>query len=239
MATVDFGQVTPNSHKYREQQNQIQVQQGQQNQILVQQQNRKAELLTPVITGKNLVQTKKPLTQRIVEMFVGDDTDSLGGYIATEIVVPAIKNMLLDIAEGALLGGGRGFQPRRYFGKRDKGYDYSYPYRSQYSYESRDSRRSTRREDYDDRYSNKGADYRAIVVLDGPDSRIQAQEIVDRLRELIEIYNQASIADLYRMVGVPSAYTDNNWGWTNPNDIGMRKVSTGWLIDVAEAEYLE
>ena len=63
--------------------------------------------------------------------------------------------------------------------------------------------------------------------------------MVNRLRERIDEYEQATVADLFDLIDVSSNYVDNNWGWADPHDIGIRRVSSGYLIDVAEARHLD
>ena len=223
MAQVSLEDIKPNSNAYRTQQKE---KDGTKNPI------------SPVVKRENIVSTKKPLSQKAAELFFGDDVDSLGGYVVREIVVPSLKNTFLDVMESIFMGGTRRNRGRGY-GYSDGGYDYGYPYRTRSVYGGRDSSRrdSYRDRDRDDRYEerDKRVDYRNIVVR----YREDAEEIIDRMREAIDLYNQVSIAELYRLVDLPSAYTDNNWGWTDPRDIGIKRVSSGYLIDVAEARYLE
>ena len=58
------------------------------------------------------------------------------------------------------------------------------------------------------------------------------------MRRRIEEFDQVSVADMLDLMEMTGKYTDNNWGWTNPNDIGIRRVNNGYLIDVAEAKWL-
>ena len=50
---------------------------------------------------------------------------------------------------------------------------------------------------------------------------------------------QKALKSLLDLVDVPGRYTDNNWGWDDDRDIGIRRVSSGYLIDVAEPKYLD
>jgi hypothetical protein len=59
------------------------------------------------------------------------------------------------------------------------------------------------------------------------------------MRFRIGEYGQVSIAEMLDFMEITSNFNDNNWGWTRPNDIGIRRLNNGWLIDVAEAEPLE
>jgi hypothetical protein len=41
------------------------------------------------------------------------------------------------------------------------------------------------------------------------------------------------------LMEISGKYTDNNWGWTNKGEIGLKRVNNGYLIDVAEAILLD
>lgn len=228
MAEVNMDELLPNTREYRTKM------------ATAEEKKPTKEAVKPVVKSENIVTLKKPWYQRATELFIGDDPDSLGSYIVHEIVVPSIQNTILDVLESTFLGMSR--RDRRYDSGR--GYDYSYPYRSTSSSPrapigglrrndyGRDRDRD-RRDDY--RPTNNKVDYKSIRLR----YRADAEEVVTRMRELMDLYNQVTVADLLKLVGQPSSYTDNNWGWTDPRDIGIRRVSDGYLIDVAEAQYLE
>ena len=71
-------------------------------------------------------------------------------------------------------------------------------------------------------------DYKDIIVEDRGD----AEDIVDRMQDLIDRNGKASIADLLDLVNLPSNFSDVDWGWTNPKSISYRRVRDGYKIDV-------
>lgn len=58
------------------------------------------------------------------------------------------------------------------------------------------------------------------------------------MRDYIREYDSVSVARLLDLFDLPGKYTDNNYGWTRPEDICVKRVREGYLIDVPEAEYL-
>lgn len=143
-----------------------------------------------------------------------------------EILIPGIKDGIMDFLGVAFYNDAR--KNRNRYGGGSY-YNYGGSYRSS---SNRDYRSYDRRDDYYPK--NKKMDYRNIVL----NERRDAEEICANLRGRIEQTGQASLGDLYDLIDVSSDFTDDNWGWTDPRDIGVRKVSNGWLIDIAEVRPL-
>ena len=78
-------------------------------------------------------------------------------------------------------------------------------------------------------------DFRNIVLR----QRDDAERLIEEMRRRIRNNDSASVADLLDLIDIPGRYTDNNWGWDDERDIGIRRVSSGYLIDVAEPKYLD
>lgn len=81
------------------------------------------------------------------------------------------------------------------------------------------SRRARARHDFDE------------IVLT---SRAEAEDVIDRLFDLVGKYDTASVADLYELVGFDSAHTDYKWGWTDLRGAGVAKVREGYLLDLPD-----
>lgn len=183
--------------------------------------------LSPVVNKGSVVKKKKTLGDKFAETFLSDDISDVKRSVKFDIIIPTIKNTILNLMETAFFGIGSG---RSYDGPRT---NYGGAYYGSSNYGRR--KMSDSRFGYSNRDYNDKKDYRNIVLK----YRGDAEEVVRRLRERIEIYDRATVADLLDLIDVSSSYTDNNWGWENPNDIGLRRVSDGYLIDVAEARHLD
>lgn len=213
---IDTSTIKPNSFKYREEQ--------------AEKQREEREKIEPVIKKGGVVSTKKPLSQKFAETFMQEDTDDIKSYILMDLIIPGVKNAVLDVIEMAFFGSISG-KRRGHDRRRDDRTDY----RSYYDSSSRSGRRERERDrDRRSRRDDK-LDYRNIVLL----YRDDAEKVIDELHKKIRKYGSASIAELFDLMGEPSNYNDNNWGWKDERDIGIRRVSRGYLIDVAEAEYLD
>jgi hypothetical protein len=61
-------------------------------------------------------------------------------------------------------------------------------------------------------------------------TRAEAEGIITKMFEVLEKYHVVTVADLYRMVGVTSEYTDNKWGWNNLDSADVKRVRDGVLL---------
>lgn len=186
----------------------------------------------PVVNKSDIVSTHKSLGEKFADTFMNETVDDVKSWLIADVVVPGIKNTILDMLGMMFFGGGD--YSRR---DRSRGYDRErVSYNSYYSSGRRESRSSRDRRDRDDGPRRDGKiDYRNIIFRD----RRSAEALVDELHRRIEVYEQVSIAEMFDLMEITGKYTDNNWGWTRKSDIGIRRVSNGYLIDVAEAEALE
>lgn len=184
--------------------------------------------LAPVVTSDKLAKKK---SGKIFGFIDRDDLSDMIDDFFFDVLIPEVKDGFLDMVSVIIRADGyRGRSGKRRDRDR-KSYDKMY--RSS-SYRGRDDRDSDRRERRRDDRDRDREDYSDIVLT----YRKDAEKIVDKLHELIEETGEASIADLYQLVDITSKYTDENWGWTRTGDIGIRKVSGGFLIDVSEPRYL-
>lgn len=214
MAEVNIDDLKPNSNKYKSQQSE----------------REKKDKLKSVVDKSSVVSTRKPIGKKIVDTFVTEDSNDIKSWLIMDVIIPGIKNTVLDMLQMAFFGEitSRG-RSSRYDSRSRTNYS------SYYGGSSR-SRNSRSRYDERDRYErDEKLDYSNIILR----NRGDAERVIEELRNRIRDCNAASIADLFDLLDLSSKYTDNNWGWTDERDIGIRRVSSGFLIDVAEPRYLD
>lgn len=170
-----------------------------------------------VISGTATVK-KKGIFSKLTSLFVPEDTESVGGYILVDIVVPLIKKAVSDTVDALLYPGGGG---------RSRSYDYG----SKVSYR-RFSDESSLRPRKAETSKRMGYNYAEVRV----DTRGEAEAVISSLEELISVYGMASVADLYDLVDVDGSYTDNNYGWTDIRTaIPIRIRDGGYVIKLPRA----
>lgn len=167
-----------------------------------------------VVSG-SVKSKKKNGLQKITNVFVPEDVDDVKSYIFEDIVVPAVKDIILDAVRAFLgvNGTSRGrsstsskISYRKYYDDRDR--RDSAPARTRTGY------------DYDD------------IILE---TRGEAEDVLERMEELIDMYQLVSVADFYDLVGVSGNYTDNKYGWTNVRNASVVRVRDGYMIKLPKA----
>lgn len=158
---------------------------------------------------------KESYLKKKAKSFVSDDTKNVGDYIMDDILIPALKKVISDMVKEAVDTTlyGRGGGPRRSNSEKVS-------YRSFYDKDRKESRESGRST------SRSRVAYEEVVVA----TRDEADAVLQRLDELIDMYGIVSIADLYDLVGVQGRYTDNKYGWTNVRNAEAVRVRDGYEI---------
>lgn len=155
---------------------------------------------------------KKSEVKKLTDVFISEDICNVKSYIWNDIIVPIVKKAISETVD-VILYGESGNSKKKSPASRVS-------YRSYY--EDRDDNRrraygSIRKSNYD---------YNDIVL----ENRGDAEEVLIKLDELIDVYGSASIADLYDMVGMSGSYTDNRYGWDKPGVGSVVRVRDGWLL---------
>lgn len=174
--------------------------------------------VSKVIEG-GATRKKKPFLQRLRASLFADSAGSVGGYILREVVVPAMKQTLLDAlsngGERLLYGDGARSAPRHGYGRMR----YSDAYRP----ERRDiSRRARNHHTFDE------------LVFD---TRSDAELILSKMQDLLESYNFVTVADFYDLAGVSdTSYMDGKWGWSNLSRARVVRDRGGYILDLPPTE---
>lgn len=183
-------------------------------------------LIEKVTTGQ-VHQRKPTLSSRISSSFVAEDSGSVGQYIIMDVLLPAAKNMISDaISQGIdrlLFGDSR---PRR--SESRPGYT-SYNRVSSRPTNNYEARREISRQD------RANHNFGQIIL----ETRGEAEDVIDRLRDLISNFQEAKVADLYDLIGLTGTFTDDRWGWTDLRDAKVRPVRGGYLLILPPTEPLD
>lgn len=182
------------------------------------------KVVEKVVVGEVTVQ-KKTLGRKIKDVVAQADFKGSTNYVIAEVLIPAARNMFLDsITKGAerLVGGN--VQPRPRYGTGTRVTMYNSPIH-------RGPREigPTRRPPIEPRTRRTQADY--ILA-----SRDEADLVLERLNDIIDNYDVASVADLNDLLGMPTTYTDNKYGWVYLGDTQIRQIREGYLLDLPPAE---
>ena len=153
---------------------------------------------------------------------LSDDIQNIKSYVVMDVLIPAAKKAISDIVTNGidmiLYPGGNG-RPKRSNANHVS-------YRSYYDNRDRD-----RRYDPETRSRRSSYSYDDIII----DTRAEAEEVLERMDELLDTYNVVSVADLYDLVGISCSYTDNKYGWTNLRNAEVIRVRDGYFLKLPKA----
>lgn len=192
------------------------------------------------ITTGEVLRRKKPLGARLKALFISGDSKTVWGFIAGDVLVPAVKDLIADATtqgvERMVFGEARRRGPRgfgggyvghnRYDGYFRPGGTPSSPWSS--------NRPEMRRDISPQGRSSHNFDE---IILE---SRGEAEQVVDTLRDMVSQYGSASVSDLYGLVGISSAYTDQKYGWNNLQGANVQHVRGGaYLLNLPRPMLLD
>jgi len=184
------------------------------------------EPIEKMIEGK-VISRKQPWWKRLSRTMVAEDANTVGEYILTDVVIPATKNLIVDMVgqsiERVLFGTSRGRIRRSPLGMslRDQ-----VNYSSRFSNDREPPRRPMSRE------ARARHDFNEIVL----ENRTEAIEVVEAMINRISRYGAVTVADLYDFVGTTGSFADQRWGWNDLATADVRQVPGGFLLDLPAPE---
>lgn len=161
------------------------------------------------------VQRKKSWVDRTAHTIFAEDSSTVMSYIVMEVLVPAFRNLIFDtISQGA---------ERVLYGESRRSSRSSGTYTNYSKMADRGGHREAL-----SRHARATHDFEDIMLS----SRIEADEVLDSLRELIDRFEAATVADLYDLVGLTGSFSDNQWGWRDLRNASVRPVRGGYLLNL-------
>ena len=180
------------------------------------------KIIEKVVTGE-VKQHKSSIGEKFKSIFLGGEFKSSVRYIGAEVLLPALRNMVVDATskgiERVIYGDSA---PRRRPERSGPRVSYNTPF----DRPPRPQQPPT--------YAPRGRRQQISNII--LSSRAEAELVVERLSDIIDKFDVASVADLHDLVGLPTSYVDNKWGWSSLNYVDIRQVREGYLIDLPEIE---
>lgn len=180
---------------------------------------------------------KHGLLGRLIHGVMGPEgLPSIGAYVNDEIVKPAIKNIIVDAVTSGInmvmygeKSPSKGGTRPGYGGHRSTSYRPSTNYSNRYS----NSRPET-----EERRPARPLRYGVEEYI--IEERFDAAHVLTTLTENADAYDSVSVADYYDLIGVPSQYTDNTYGWTidSITQASIVPVRGGYIIKFPAVEVI-
>ena len=178
-----------------------------------------------VVTGTAVVKKKTEMS-KLKDVFISEDAKNVKSYILIDVLIPAAKKAISDIITNGIdmilygetnhsrkntIAGGISY--RSFYDKKDEPHKYG-----------------------DTRYARTTYTNDEVVIP----SRGEAEEVLERMEELISTYGMATVADFYDLVGITCEYTDHKYGWTNIRNADIRRARDGgWIIKLPKAMVID
>ena len=186
-------ELKPNSHKYKEEVEEKKVEK--------------------IVSGKAITK-KKHGGRRFADVFLSEDIGDVKDYLFFDVIVPAVKDAIVDTIQKAAE---MMFYGRVKSRSKSRG-SASYVSYSSYSKPNAVTPKHSIRRSFDD------------VILE---TREDAQSVIDILEDLLERYEKVTVGDLYDAAGITgNGYTDRLYGWTSLEDVKVVRVREGYLLDM-------
>lgn len=173
--------------------------------------------IKPVVTSGV---KEQPKGAKVRDAFIAADVDSVFRYVLTDVILPAVRNLIVD-------AGQRGLE-RLIYGENStrsrppssasrisySSFSAAQPHRAVSSYQPRTT--SGRRED-------------SAYIFD---QREDAVAVLSALNDIIDAYDSASVSDFKELIGLPTNPIDNRWGWNSAIPAKIRQSRSGYSIEL-------
>ena len=177
-----------------------------------------------VISGDVTIK-KASVGSKIKNSLVSETNKSVMEYVIFDIVIPNTKALLLDIVTQGLdkkLYGDSAPSRQSIFGYRGSKQSSYTPYNRMYKSPTSSPVR--------------GSSKTAITKPDAEDLSIdtiifgdrgQAEKTIYELNKIVEKYGEATVAELYRLVGITGPFTSEKYGWLDLRGAEVRYARGG------------
>jgi hypothetical protein len=184
-----------------------------------------------VVTGE-VIQKPKSIGRKFKDIFFGGDIKLATRFVTGEVLLPALRNLVVEMTSKGIervVYGESSFR-RQYYDPRPR-IMYNNPLYRPDPRQPNIPIPSRRLPDQNYRTRREAQD---IIVQ----SREEAEDVVEQLMDVLDKYQVVSLADLMATVGLEhqSSHIDNKWGWTYLNNVEIRQVRDGFLIDLPPLE---
>ncbi len=186
------------------------------------------------VVASEVIIPKKSIGRKFKDLFIEADFKTVVKYVGSDVLLPAARNMIVDASSKGVerLLYGESAVRRRNYGPGPR-VTYNNPINRGYSGSPLQSSRHAPSVLPEPRTSRHGRDN---FILS---SREEAELVLERMNDIIDTYEVASVADLNDLVGLPTTHVDNKWGWVYLGDVQIRQIREGYLIDFPPSEPMQ
>ena len=170
-----------------------------------------------VVKGKAKTKKKSELS-RIASNIISEEAKSIKEYAIYDVVIPVVKDTITQLIKGSIDMLFYGEVRSSSSSRRTSSNASRVSYRDYYDDRNtrRDLTRTSTRYSYDD------------ITFE---YRQDAEEVLNRMDEIVEQYGVVTVADLFDLAGITgNGYTDQNYGWTSTRSASVERNRHGEFI---------
>lgn len=145
--------------------------------------------------------------RKIANVLLAENVEDAKNQLISDVIIPAIRQAIHDVFDKGSDLLFCGFESKRNKTKASK-----VSYRDYYDDEKKNTEQYKR--------FSPMLEYNDVIF----DSRSEAEEVLFKMDELIEVYGSASVADYYEFVGITGDYSANNYGWMDIRSAHIDRV---------------
>lgn len=190
----------------------------------------KSEKKVEKVVTEPVVLKKKGIGRRFKGLLVEADLRSVAQYIMLDVLLPAARNTIVDATS-------RGIERMMYGEQAVRRRDFGPGPRITYN-------NPLRRQPIDPRMAPPSRGGGTVRVNRRPhddiifSSREEADLVLERLGDLIDQFQVATIADLGDLVGLTTSHVDHKWGWYSVVDASIQQIREGYLLALPDPEVI-
>lgn len=182
----------------------------------------------------DVIVKKKGIGRKFRDLFIEADFKTVIRHVASDVLLPAARNMILDASTTGverMLYGDRVIR-RRNFGSGPRVTYNTPPNRGGFG---GSPLRHAPQTSPEPRISLIRQNRNDLILT----TREEAELVLEKMNDIVEAYEVASVADLNELVGLSASHVDNKWGWSNLSGVQIRQIREGYLIDFPPAEPIQ
>jgi hypothetical protein len=174
---------------------------------------------------------KRGLGRQVKETFIGGTARGAVEYVVTDVVVPTVKELMFEAFQSGM--------QKLIFGEsriRRGGAPTSYANVGRVNYQgmSTSTKPPTSGAAVSPQSRARGT-FDEIIIA----SRIEAEEVLERMFDILSRYEVVLVADLYELTGIQTSHTDHRWGWNSLRGAKVVPIrGKGYLLDLPEPTQL-
>ena len=174
-----------------------------------------------IVDENDIFVKKKTLGDRIKSIFLADDIENVKEFAISDVIIPGIKNLIVDSVAMLILGDGD--YRRRGSGRRDRDDRDRVSYNTRYKYGDREKDRDRkRRRDEDD----EEIEWNEIIFK----TIGKADDVLNEMFDLYREYEQVTLRDYYTICHYKSSVFDENWGWDSLKGVRIKRCRGGYIL---------